>query len=166
MSTISVQSLNQSARPLGLWVIAVGNTVIVALGISAVSPGLQDPLPHAWSLSAAAWAPYILGLLVSILIAAWATFVSSKRFRTVLLALLTILVVLFLKDDLYGVPFLIKLAEKDHQLWRTLSFWWDLSPGVRYLLWLGFNYWYLLRPSTAHTRDRQSPNQSVPRVRS
>lgn len=135
-------------RPIGLWILAICNSVIAVVGIVRVSPGLRDPLPHAWSLTAAHWAPYVIALLLSLMIAAWLALAGSRYARMVLLGLLTLLVGLNLQEDVHGVPFLIDLAKRNWELWWRPGFWWDLSLGLRWILWLGLNYWYLLGPRT------------------
>ena len=137
-------------RPLGVWGLTIFHAIWAALVIFGMRYYFADELPDGASPVAAKWAPYEIALLVAFISAAWAAWAAIKHGREVFLALLTIIVLLNLQEDYYGVPYLISLANLDPELWVSPSFWWDISEGARYVFWLLFNYWYFF---SRHARN-------------
>jgi hypothetical protein len=87
------------ARFPGVWLLALCNTLLAIRGISAVSPGLHEPLPEGWAPSAAITAPYFVGLYVGIIVAAVGACLGIRILRTLLIVLLAVLIAFYLRED-------------------------------------------------------------------
>lgn len=137
-------------RPWGIWLVSIGHTLYALNRILEAAPAFGDPLPYGWSPAAATWAPYLVILFLTMLVAAWAVWAGYRHARAVLLITLAIAASLDIPEAAFGVPYLLEMAARDPELWRSVTFWWELTFGSRLVLWLVIEAWYLFGARTRH----------------
>jgi hypothetical protein len=144
-------------RPLGVWVLVVCHTVYGVMGIDQWSQAFLGPIPHSWSQSTIATAPYMLGLFAGLIASAWGAWLGNRHARILLLVLLTIAVARIKLNLLLSLLALGNEISLDSEDWRSALIWTaEMELGL--LSWLLLNYWYFLRSRTrrfyAATTDR------------
>lgn len=135
------QPSDHSHRPIGIWLITLANTVLVAMALRRLIPVLLDPDGGPWAPSTVAWAPFVVATLFGISVSLFGTWAGLRLARTIFLSLLTAYVALALYDYAHLVRYW--LSDTFENRWTETN-WWEISSGLRLALWLGVNYWYLL----------------------
>lgn len=141
------KKINQSNcldKPLGLWVIFIGDVLItIPMLISLCQMYLSGPNDY-WASEGVEHARFFVPLILLIFVALIGTWRGYKYFSTALLFLFSILAVVMITINVNTINYAFSSSAKQRQDWTLLT-WWGLSSGLRWMLWLGFHYWYLLK---------------------
>lgn len=134
---------DRSDRPYGVWFFTIGNAVLAAFLFLLNTPVLLNPSADRWPSAVKFTGPLNAILMLAICVAAYGAWAGNRQARTALLALLTVLSGLFVSENAQFVYFLNTEFHPDKN-WTWMDSWWELSSGVRWILWLTINYWYFL----------------------
>jgi hypothetical protein len=100
-----------------------------------------------WAPRAVTLAPFEAILFVALYTSAIGTWIGNRRARISFLACLTGLAAMNLVEACLGFIFWLSRHDQFGPS-GTHTDWFGLTYGLWWILWLAFNYWYLLGPRT------------------
>lgn len=132
-----------SERPLGVWVMVIGNILFAVLASGAPLGVILYPY-EAWGIASRILAPIFILVAAGVCVSSIGVWLGSTRARAALLSLLALLTAVFVWNN---IALLLDWSQMHNSLSVvTTQAWWNATIGIRALLWFAVNYWYFLGP--------------------
>lgn len=132
-------------RPLGIWIVGICNLLYATLASTEPLAVLLHP-GEVWSPASRVIAPIFILVAAAICAATVGVWFGSGRARAALLLLLSLFTATYVWNS---IAIVLDWAQLHNDLSViTAQAWWNVTVGIRAVLWFGANWWYLFGSRT------------------